>query len=101
MVGLWIAIGIVIGLIVGGGGIYFFLSSSAKNLVGAAKTDADRIREMARKEAETLAKEVALAARQEQVRLKQEFDKEHEAERRQMKEQEQRLGFVFLEIGRA
>ena len=91
MIGLWIGIGAVIGLIVGGGGIFFYLSSSAKNLVGAAKLDAERLRETARKEAETLAKEVALAARQEQVRLKQEFDKDHEVERRQMKEQEQRL----------
>jgi len=91
MLGLWIAIGAVIGLIVGAVGVFFYLSSSAKNLVGQARSDADRIRESARKEAETLAKEVALAARQEQVRLKQEFDKEHEAERRQIKEQEQRL----------
>jgi len=91
MLGLWIAIAAVVGLIVGAIGVYFYLSSSAKNLVGQAKFEADRIRETARREAETLAKEVALAARQEQVRLKESFDKEHELERRQMKEQEQRL----------
>jgi ribonucrease Y len=91
MQGLWISIAAAGGLIVGIVATYGFLSHSAKNLIGQAKSEAERIRETARKEAETLAKEVALAARQEQVRLKQEFDKEHEVERRQMKEQEQRL----------
>src|SRR5438034_4718061 len=91
MLGLWIAIAAVIGLIVGAAGIYFYLSSSAKNLVGQAKSEADRIRETAAKEAQTRAKEIEVAARQEQIRLKQEFDKDHEVERRQMKEQEQRL----------
>jgi ribonucrease Y len=91
MLGLWISIAAAGGLIVGIVATYGFLSHSAKNLIGQAKSEAERIRETARKEAETLAKEVALAARQEQVRLKQEFDKEHEVERRQMKEQEQRL----------
>jgi len=91
MLGLWIAIAAISGLLVGAVGIYLFLSSSAKNVVGQAKSEADRIRETARKEAETLAKEVALSARQEQVRLKDAFDKDHEVERRQMKEQEQRL----------
>ncbi|HEV8377726.1 MAG TPA: ribonuclease Y [Tepidisphaeraceae bacterium] len=91
MLGLWISIAAAIGLIGGVVATYGFLSHSAKNLVGQAKSEAERIRETARKEAETLAKEVALAARQEQVRLKEAFDKEHETERRQMKEQEQRL----------
>ncbi len=91
MLGLWITIAAIVGLIVGAVGIYLFLSNSGKNVVGQARSEADRIRETARKEAETLAKEVALSSRQEQVRLKEAFDKEHESERRQMKEQEQRL----------
>src|SRR4051812_4017289 len=91
MLGLWITIAALVGLIIGVVAAYGYLSSSAKNLVGQAKTEAERIRETAQKEAQTRAKEIEVAARSEQVRLKQEFDKEHEVERRQMKEQEQRL----------
>ena len=91
MLGLWITIAALAGLIAGAVIVYSYLSSSARNLVGQAKSEADRIRETAQKEAQTRAKEIEIAARQEQVRLKQEFDKEHEVERRQMKEQEQRL----------
>ena len=91
MLGLWITIAALAGLIVGAVIVYSYLSSSAKNLLGQAKSEADRIRETAQKEAQTRAKEIEIAARQEQVRLKESFDKEHEVERRQMKEQEQRL----------
>src|SRR3954470_23732155 len=91
MLGLWITIAALVGLIIGVVAAYGYLSHSAKNLLGQAKSEAERIRETAQKEAQTRAKEIELAARAEQVRLKQEFDKEHEVERRQMKEQEQRL----------
>src|SRR5258705_86447 len=91
MLGLWITLAAIGGVLVGAVGIYLFLSNSAKNVVGQAKSEADRIRETARKEAETLAEVVALSALQEQVRLKEAVDKDHEVERRQMKEQEQRL----------
>ena len=74
MPALWISLGAAIGLLVGAVAVYFVLSSRAKSLVGQAKTEADRIRETSRKEADTLAKEVALSARQEQIRLKEAFD---------------------------
>src|SRR5688500_7718503 len=91
MVGLWIGIAAVSGLIVGVLITYLVLSAKAKNLVGTAKAEADRIRETALKDAQSRAKEIEVAARQEQIRLKEAFDKEHEVERRQMREQEQRL----------
>jgi len=75
MLGLWITIAAIVGLLVGAVCVYLFLSSSAKNLVGQAKTEADRLRETAQKEAQTRAKEIEVTARREQVRLKQEFYK--------------------------
>jgi ribonuclease Y len=91
MPGLWISLGAAIGLLVGAVAVYLFLSSSARNLVGQAKTEAERIRETSSREAQTRAKEIEVSARQDQIRLKESFDKEHETERRSMKEQEQRL----------
>ena len=42
MLGLWITIAAVVGLLVGAVGIYLFLSNSAKNVVGLAKSEAER-----------------------------------------------------------
>ena len=88
---VWLTLGLVAGLIVGGGAIYFILTSSARNILGRAKMEADQLRDNARREGETRAKELELSARQTEMKRKEAFEKELESERRAMKDQEQRL----------
>jgi ribonuclease Y len=64
---------------------------SGRNILAQAKTEAEQLRQNARREGETRAREIELTAKQEQIRLKEAFEKETEVERRAMKEQDQRL----------
>jgi len=84
-------IGIIIGLAVGAGGLLAFLHFAAKNVLKQARTDADQIRHNATQEGQNKAKEIELAARQEQLKLKEQFERQHEKERNELKALEQRL----------
>lgn len=87
-----IIIGILIGLIVGGGGAFAFLQMSARSLLARAKAEADTHRDNMRREAENNAKEIELAARQEQFKAKEQFERENEANRKTLADVEARLG---------
>jgi ribonuclease Y len=86
-----VLIGALIGLIVGAGGLYAFITMAGKSAIAQARTEADQIRESARREAENKAKEIELSARQEQLKLKEKFERENEASRRKLEEHESRL----------
>jgi ribonuclease Y len=86
-----IFIGVLIGLIVGGGGVFAFIQVSGKNILARARTEADVIRDNARREAENRAKEIELSNRQEQLKLKEKFERENDAARRKLDEHESRL----------
>src|SRR5581483_10031963 len=84
-------IGILIGLILGAGGAFAIIQTLAKNTLIRARTEADQLRENARKEAENKAKEIELASKQEQLKLKERFERENEAARKKCEEHELRL----------
>ena len=85
------AIGIIIGLILGGGAVWGLLQMGARNAIKAARLQADQIRSNAALEAQNKAKEIELAAKQEQLKVREEFEREHENARNNMKGLEQRL----------
>jgi ribonuclease Y len=91
MLGIGIAIGIVVGLLLGGGAVFAFIQFSAKNTLTRARVEADAMRENARREAENKAKEIELAQKQEQLKLKERFERENEQARRKLEEHELRL----------
>ena len=76
----------LVGLLIGGGGVFAFFTMSARNLVTRAKQEAEQLRENALKEAQNKAKEIDLAAKQEQMRAKEKFEREHETLRRKLEE---------------
>ena len=85
------AIGVIIGLVIGGGGLWGFMQLAARSTLRQARTEADQIRSHAALEAQNKAKEVELAARQEQLKLKEQFEREHNAARNELKAHEQRI----------
>jgi ribonuclease Y len=84
-------IGIIIGLIVGGVGAWVILQMAARNVLAAARAEAEQIRNNAAHEAQNKAKEIELSARQEQLKFKEQFERENEASRNDLKNHEQRL----------
>jgi len=86
-----ILIGVVIGLIVGGGGIYALIQINSKSAIARARQEAQQIVDNARREGENRAKEIELAAKQDQLRAKEKFEREHEGNRRKLEELETRL----------
>jgi ribonuclease Y len=84
-------IGIIIGLIAGGAGVWAILHMSARSMLKNAKLAADQIRDSAAQDAQNKAKAIELSARQEQLQLREQFERENEAARSSLKTQEQRL----------
>src|SRR5688572_19972647 len=80
-----------VGLIVGAAAASAFLIMGSKSVLKKAHADADQLREQARREAETQAKEIELAAKQEQIKLRESFEKEMDRERKGLTDQENRL----------
>jgi ribonuclease Y len=83
--------GILIGLIVGGGGLFALLQLSGRNILAQAKGEADKLRQNAALEAQNRAKEIELTARQEQLKAKAQFERDNEAARRKLEEHDVRL----------
>jgi ribonuclease Y len=86
-----LAIGILLGLVLGVVGVLIALRVSAKNALTRARQEADQIRTNASSEARNQAKEIELAARQEQIKHKEESDRELQAARNELKAHEFRL----------
>jgi ribonucrease Y len=81
----------LVGLIIGGAGLYFWLQNSARNTLARARTEADQLRNNAKAEAQNKAKELELAARQEHLKFKEQFEKELDTNRKKLEEHEVRL----------
>src|SRR5258706_9533374 len=84
-------IGLLTGLIAGAIGMYAFLLASGRKIRTQAVAEAESLRNSARLEAENKAKEIELRARAEQLKLKEQFEKETIGARNAMKDAEQRL----------
>src|SRR5271170_7421543 len=83
----FLAVGIIVGAIAAGIA-QKLMSNSAIN---RAKLESDQIRNNAQIEAQNKAKEIELAARQEQNKIKDRFERETEKDRNELKTQEARL----------
>ncbi len=84
-------IALAIGFVLGFAGLFAFLHFSGRSTLARAKSEAEQIRHKAQLEAETRAKEIALTAKDEQLKLKAAFERETESARNEMRQQEQRL----------
>lgn len=93
-VGAWIGIlaaVLVFALAVGAVVMYFVYKKSQEKKIGDSKTEASRIMEEARLEAQTLRKEALLEAKDEQLRLRNEFERESRQKRSELQKQENRI----------
>ena len=68
--------GLFAGIFIGAAGCWVLARFTARNLVQQAHLEADQIRVNATAEAQNKAKEIELAARQEQLKLKEQFERE-------------------------
>ncbi|HEX4797054.1 MAG TPA: ribonuclease Y [Humisphaera sp.] len=84
-------IGIVIGLAAGLGAAFVFIHTSAKNALTRARAEAEQLKDAATREAQNKAKEIELSARQHQLKLKEQFEREQESNRNELRTLEQRL----------
>src|SRR3712207_1405735 len=82
---------LIIGIVDGAGGAFAFMHFAGRSALAQAKVEADQIRETARLEATTKAREIELAAQQEQMKVKQAAERESESVRRKLQEHEARL----------
>jgi ribonucrease Y len=83
---------IVIGLVVGAAAVFGFVQILGRNALSHARIEAERIKQQALTDAQNKGKEIELSARQEQIKRKEQFDRENEAARNEFKVQETRLG---------
>jgi ribonuclease Y len=79
------------GVVAGGAAVYGLLIFTGKNIVELAKNEANQYRETSKIAAESKAREIALAAQDEQRKRKDEFNKESQATRQEIKDMEARL----------
>jgi ribonuclease Y len=87
----YFAIGLLIGLIAGGAGIWVGLSVLGKRSIEKVRTEAEAIRSSLLADGQNKAREFELAARKEQLQHKEAIDKEADAMRVELKALEQRL----------
>ena len=71
----------VVAAALGAVALYGFLAASRQQILSRARSDAEQIKDTARREGETQAKELALTAQGEQWKTRQAFDQELQAER--------------------
>ena len=83
------AIGLIVGLFVGGAAgaavVYFVFQNLTRDALARAKMEADQVRETARLEAAAKAREIELAARADQAKLRAEFEHETDATKAELK----------------
>lgn len=84
-------IGILIGLILGAGAVFGVIQFLGKNALAQARQQANTLLDNAKREGETKAKEIELSAKQEQMKIRERFDRESETTRKKLEELDQRL----------
>jgi ribonuclease Y len=82
---------IIVGIAAGGVGGYFIYKTYAMKRIGSVKAIVAKELEESKQEAKTLRKEALLEAKEEQIRLRAEFDKEIKERRAEFQRQEARL----------
>lgn len=87
----WTILLVVLGIGVGCLGGYFIYKNVALKNIGSVKAQAAKILEDSRLEAKTLRKEALLEAKEEQLRLRTEFDKEMKERRSEIQKVEMRI----------
>jgi ribonucrease Y len=88
---MWFALGTLLGLVLGIVGVLLAMRASAANVLKRARDEADQLRTNASNEARNKAKEIELAARQDQIKRKEESDRQLETARSEVKNHEFRL----------
>lgn len=88
---LEITIAALVALVVGAGGTYALLSMIAGGKLKHAELEAAGIRDRARLEAENKAREIEVETQKKQLVLKDEFERQTEADRKKLREDETRL----------
>jgi len=86
-----LVLGAVAGLILGSIGMFLLLKFTANATINAAKGQADDILAKAKSDGETVAKQIELDARNEQVKRREAIEKELEEARDELAEKERRL----------
>lgn len=82
---------IVVALVLGAAVALLIYKRTGEKRIGEAKTEAGRLIEDARLEAKTLRKDALLEAKEEQLRLRNEFERESKQRRLEIQKQENRL----------
>ncbi len=88
---LYLAIGLVIGLIVGGGALFAFLHLTGKNILQQARQESEQLKRQSHLESETKIREIELVAQQKALKVKDQFEQEQNVARRKLDEQESRI----------
>src|ERR1700683_683111 len=86
-----IALCIVVGLIVGACAVFGALKVMGANALSQGRLEAEQTKNNAITEAQNKAKEIELAARQEQIKRKEQFERDIEQKRNELKSLEGRL----------
>ncbi len=81
----------VVGLAVGGVGTFVFIKTSSGKTLSAARTEAEKIVDEARKDGDTLKKQIELDFRDEMASKREEIEKELNAERNELRDAERRV----------
>ena len=77
--------------LVGAAALYAFLAASGQQILTRAKADAEQLKESARRDGEAAARELSLTAQAEQMKARQTFDRELDADRRKLADEAARL----------
>jgi ribonucrease Y len=85
------AIGIAVGAVVGAGLVFLIIRLMVNGSLARAKMEAQRLITQAASEAQNKAKEIDLAARQQEIKRKEQFDRELDRDRSELKNHEARL----------
>jgi ribonuclease Y len=88
---LSLILGIAVGLIAGSAAVLAVLGVLGKNALTRARQESERVKEAALSEANNRAREIELTARQEQVKRKEQIDRDIENSKAELRNQETRL----------
>ena len=87
----YVVLALLIGLLVGGGAVFFFLRKSANSMLAQAARDAEQVKQHALREAESRAGEIELKAKQATLAAKEQFERDIDVQRKKLHELESRL----------